>query len=501
MTPGITYSEACRDPHLFGPWFDGDSWSNWRVMDKAIFGEPLDEAELAIFRELTGREEAPDEPASEAWFIVGRRGGKDVKAASIAVYLATIGAELFGWRDRLVAGERGVVELLAVDRDQAKVAFGYITAFLEQPMLARLVKRTTADTIELKNRLAIEVTTNDQRRVRGRTVCAAIFDEVAHWRNENTISPDKEVYRAVRPAMATMPRAMLLGISSPYARKGLLWEKYKKDFGKPGSTLVVKAPTWVMNPTLPRDGDFISSEFEADHAYASAEFGAEFRTDVEALLTLEVVEACVEAGVRERPPERGYWYYAFADPSGGSSDSMTLGIAHKDGKTAVLDLVREVRPPFDPETVVKEFVAELKKYNIGVVFGDRYGGKWVESTFTKNGIGYVAADWSKSQIYLDVVPQFNAGRIKLLDHDRLKHQLVSLERRVTRGGRDIVDHPPGANQHDDVANAACGALIAMGFHDRMKTPEKEKPRIPPPGSMGVTAGEAFHVQPSTRIQL
>ena len=95
--------------------------------------------------------------------------------------------------------------------------------------------------IELTNSIVIEVTTNDRRRVRGRTVIAAIFDEVAHWRSENTQNPDKEVYRAVKPAMVTMPEALLIGISSPYARRGLLWDKHEAHWGKPGRTLVVKS--------------------------------------------------------------------------------------------------------------------------------------------------------------------------------------------------------------------------------------------------------------------
>ena len=41
----ISYSESCRDPNLFGPWFAEESWGTWRVLDKALFGEPLDEAE------------------------------------------------------------------------------------------------------------------------------------------------------------------------------------------------------------------------------------------------------------------------------------------------------------------------------------------------------------------------------------------------------------------------------------------------------------------------
>jgi hypothetical protein len=356
---GFSFAEACTDPYLFGPWFTGGSWARWRVVDKALFGERLDLAEAATFKELTGRDDTPDKPATEAWLIVGRRGGKDVKAAAIAVYLATIGAELFGWRQRLTRGEKGVVQVLAVDRDQAKVCFEYCRAFLEQPMLKRLVQRETADTIELGNGINIEVTTNDQRRVRGRTVVAAIFDEIAHWRSENTANPDREVYRAVKPAMVTIPGALLIGISSPYARRGLLWQKHQAHWGKAGSVLVIKAPTWLMNPTVSRDGETIAEAYDTDPEWASAEYGAEFRSDLESLLRLEAVQACIEEGVRERPPDRNLRYTAFCDPSGGSSDSMTLAIAHregpKDAATVILDVTREVKPPFNPEAVTLEF--------------------------------------------------------------------------------------------------------------------------------------------------
>ena len=40
--PHFSFVEACTDPHLFGPWFTGDSWARWRVVDKALFGERLD---------------------------------------------------------------------------------------------------------------------------------------------------------------------------------------------------------------------------------------------------------------------------------------------------------------------------------------------------------------------------------------------------------------------------------------------------------------------------
>lgn len=455
--PAITYDEACRDPNLFGPWFDAPSWATWGVIDKALFGVPLDGREAAIFTELTGRKQAPTQPATEAWFIVGRRGGKDVKAASIAVYLATFGAEIYGYRAKLSRGERGVVQVLAVDRDQARVCLGYVRAFFEQPIFARMVVKDTSDGLELKNGLSIEITTNDRRRVRGRTVVAAIFDEVAFWRAENTINPDDEVYAAVKPSMATIPGAMLIGISSPYARRGLLWKKYRTHWGKPGNVLVVKAPTWRMNPTLPRDGEFLTQAFADDPASAAAEFGAEFRSDIEELLPREAIDAVTLKGVVEREPQYGRDYQAFVDPSGGSADSMTLAVGHVEDDHAHLDALRERRPPFSPEQVVADFAALLASYHIRKVSGDRYAGEWPREQFRKHGIDYEVSTRSKSEIYRDFLPIVNSRRCSLLDSARLTHQLDSLERSVARGGRDTIDHPP--NGHDDLANAAAGVIV------------------------------------------
>jgi hypothetical protein len=51
----------------------------------------------------------------------------------------------------------------------------------------------------------------------------------------------------------------------------------------------------------------------------------------------------------------------------------------------------------------------------------------------------------------------NSGRTELLDLPRLGTQLVGLERRTARSGKDSIDHAPGA--HDDIANAVSGALL------------------------------------------
>jgi len=45
------------------------------------------------------------------------------------------------------------------------------------------------------------------------------------------------------------------------------------------------------------------------------------------------------------------------------------------------------------------------------------------------------------------------------DEPRLVAQIVGLERRTARGGRDTIDHAPGA--HDDLANAALGLAACL----------------------------------------
>jgi hypothetical protein len=124
---------------------------------------------------------------------------------------------------------------------------------------------------------------------------------------------------------------------------------------------------------------------------------AEFRTDVESYVAREAVEAVVSPGVFERAPLLGIRYHAFVDPSGGSSDSMTLGIAHREGEVAILDAVREVRPPFSPESVVEDFAEVLRLYRITSISGDRYAGEWPREQFRKRGIGYEPAAQPKSR--------------------------------------------------------------------------------------------------------
>lgn len=446
---------ACADRNLFGQWFrDRDTWQAWFAFLAALFGLPIDDDQLALFRHHTGRETPPTRSASEAWLVVGRRGGKSFVMALIAVYLACFQP----YRRYLQPGERATILVVAADRRQARVILRYVRGMLTDiPMLAGLVQRDTAEAFDLKNRVTIEVGTASHRSTRGYTFAAVLCDELAFWRTDDAAEPDYAILDAIRPGMATIPGALLLCASSPYARRGALWDAHRRWWAVEGAPLVWRGTTREMNPSVPQS--VVDAAMERDAASARAEYMGEFRADMEVLVTREVVRACISSGSREVAPLLSrHRYCVFVDPSGGSADSMTLAVAHREGDDVVLDAVREAVPPFSPEAVVAEFARVARSYGARQVVGDRYGGEFPRELFRRHGLTYEVAEQTRSDLYLNLVPILNSGRARLLDLDRLENQLTGLERRTSRAGRDIVDHPPGG--HDDLANAAAGALLA-----------------------------------------
>jgi hypothetical protein len=350
---------------------------------------------------------------------------------------------------------------MAADRDQA--IFGYVRALLTGSlMLHRQIIRETNDSITLKGNVCIQVGTSSYKSVRGRTLIAAIADEIAFWSDETSANPDTEVIRALRPALETLsPHSLLIGLSSPYSKRGVLYKQYQRHYGKPKSKVLIwRAPSIDMNPSL--SAERIADAMADDPEAGEAEWQAEFRRDLAALFEIEAVRACVDTGIHERPFDPSYLhrYTCFVDPSGGSgSDSFTLAVAHAEVNSdrIVLDCIREVKPPFNPSVAVSELVTVAKNYGIEQVIGDRYGGSWPSEQFQKHGITYVPSELSKSELYLEMLPGINAARFRLLDLPRALGQLGGLERRTARSGRDSVNHGPG--QHDDLANSIGGALV------------------------------------------
>jgi hypothetical protein len=356
------------------------------------------------------------------------------------------------------------VLVLAASRDQAKVVFNYIEGFLRaSPVLCQEIANVTQTEITLRNGIVLGTHANSFKTIRGRTLLAVIFDEISSWRDELSATPDVEVYRAALPSLMTT-QGMLIAISTPYRKTGLLYTKHRDHFAQDSDDiLVVQGPSTSFNPTLSQVQ--IDASVADDPEGARAEWEATWRADLSAFLDDATIDACID---HDRPleiaPASGFTYRAFVDPSGGRGDAFTLAIGHKSRTkqgSFECDVIRGRKPPFNPRDVVAEYATLLKQYRVGKVTGDKYAAEWVVQSFAEHAITYESSERNKSEIYLDALPLFSRGAISMPNLPPLIKELRLLERQSHRGGRDTVDHTRRGS--DDLANSLCGcAAITLG---------------------------------------
>jgi hypothetical protein len=464
---------------IFRPWFppaeDGtDSWQNWKAILKAMDALPMSRAETAFFKTIAGGREPPTRRVREFVAVAARRTGKDSIISAVGAYAGAT----FDQQDRLRPGERAQILCLACDRDQAKIILNYMRSYFRGiPALAAMVERETKDGFALNNGVDIVVATNSFRAVRGKPILLVILDEAAFMSSETSANPDTELYAALRPGMLTIPNSRIAIISSPYRKSGLLWDRYRKHFGKnDDDTLVIQASVRQLNPTISQAR--IDAETEEDPAAAVSELLGQFRDDIAAFLSIEMVESAVDRGVFVRPYREGLAYFCGVDPSGGVSDSFTAAISHaeKDG-AIVLDAILEIKAPFDAETAMDSVCDLIKSYGLARCTGDHYSAGFVVSGFAKRGVTYRHSERDRSKIYQDVLACFTGGKARLLDtpKNRLVVQFAGLQRETTSMGRDKIDHGPGAK--DDLANAVALSMVLAA--SKTSAPEY----FPPPVEM------------------
>jgi hypothetical protein len=455
----LTIIDAIKEPKLFRPFLEDQhplsTWRNWMTVYRCIHGLKVPRKQRDLVKQCTGRDAdtLPSEGMDSVLLLTGRRAGKSRSAAILGAYEAI----LAGRQKRLAKGEIGVVAILSPSRGQSRVVKTYLQKlFTTTPLLANEVEADTKYGFRLKDGTHIEIQTGDFRTVRSSTLLCAIVDEVAFFGldAESKIKSDTELIRALKPGLATTG-GKLICISSPYARKGWCWETHQKNFGNPnGKTFCWQAPSLLMNSaTLSQD--IVDAAMEEDLQAAKTEYLAEFRDDVAAFISRDVVEKLVVKGRTELSAQVGQTYHAFVDVSGGRNDSSALAI--------VLDVLLEYGPTkLSPHEVIFRMSREIKRFGGGIttVIGDNYAADFVSRGFEAEGLYYQKAEKPKSALYTELLPILCSGQVELLDYDRLVNQLCSLERRTRSGGRDIIDHPPGPKHHDDLANALAGVVVA-----------------------------------------
>lgn len=465
----MTILDAIKDANLFRPFLaDRDdslaSWRNWMAALRVVYGLPVSRKRYALIRECTGRdpEKLPPTGFRTALFLTGRRCGKSRAAALIAAFEAA----LAGREARLAPGERGYVPVVSPTKSQSRIVRDYVRAiFNSTAMLRAEVVRDGREGFELRNGVRIEILTADFRTIRGFTLLAAVVDELCFLgvAEESKVRNDSELIQALRPALLTT-QGRLIGISSPYAKRGYAYQTWRANFGNDrGRVLVWNCPSAVMNPTLSEDD--VAEMVAEDRAAAESEVFGRWRDDVGAFVSRDTVERLVSKGRRELLPDASRHYSAFADVSGGRGDDATLSIAHRDGRRVIVDLLKRWRPPFDPWQVIGDMAGEVRRFGLSRVTGDNYAAEFVARAFEACGVRYRKAEKNKSQLYLELLPRLCSGEVRLPDDPVLVDQLAALERRTRSGGKDVIDHPPGG--HDDLANAVAGVCEVVATPKRL----------------------------------
>jgi hypothetical protein len=299
MKVKISLRAALADKNLLGGSLPGPTWRNWRILLIASMGEALDADERKIFRQLTGgRAQEPLVRAEELCFVVGRRGGKTEAVSTLAAWLAGY----CDYSDVLVAGEIGLLTVIAGDQEQAGIVLDRVEAKIRRsPVMKSLIgpRSRVAKMLRLNNGIVVQVRASSFKRVRGATNVAAIGDESCFWAtDENSSNPDTAICAAIRPSLATTGGPLCL-ISSPHAKRGEVYGLWKRHYGPDGDPriIVAQAASRTMNPSLPQS--VVDRALERDRAAASAEYLAEFRSDIGSLVDRDIVVACVMSGVRE----------------------------------------------------------------------------------------------------------------------------------------------------------------------------------------------------------
>lgn len=444
------------------------AWLERQFLD-ALYGLPTLTAAIGPYHHFTLRRDPPKGHQADITVVCGRRSGK---TGYIGIPIALYEALLGGHEAHLRRGERATIPIIAQDKEIAGETLATLLALVTgTPALRAELQRETAGLVLFKNRVQVQVKACNFRATRGLHIPVAILDEIGVW-NVEGVNPDRAVVESLRPAMATFPRRRLVKLSSPWAKAGILWDDFERGWGTEDTrTLLWKAPTWYMNPTIP--ADYFVAEHDRDPDIARREYGAEFSEPIDAFLPWQSIKDAVDEKVVERSPNKDRQYRVAVDVAF-RTDSTVLCLCHREGDRVLVDVWREWRPVrgkvvLSLESLAKQVALVCRLYGVRNVVGDQFCAEPVREAFRRRGlafseVAFTARRWrrqtpddrrevgaSKVDIFGAMKTLLLQGRLRLVDVPEGARQLRNLEVKRSFSGNEQIGAPAG--QHDDYAAA------------------------------------------------
>lgn len=445
----------------------------WRCVIRALYGTPLQSAELELFRRLSGGRDPSPEGAVEFLVVAGRRAGKSETIARLGVFEA-----IHGGHGRVLApGQLGLVAVISPLREQSQEIMGYARGLAALAPLKRFVAgEPTRDEIRFSTGVALRVMTADSVAVAGPTVVCAIRDELAKFPGDDAATPDREIDNSLRPALAPVlgaPPRRLIGITSAYLKDGVAFETDRDHFGGAGSdVLVVRGATEEFNPAIDRAWLARERRRVGERVFAR-EYQAEWQ---DAIVDgyFAGFESCIRRGVERFEPEPWkHSYVAALDPAF-RSDNFALAIGHREKEPGgpartVLDLAMSWKPapgaPLSAEFVMGEAAAVIAAYGAtSHTFTDQFGFDPLREVAQRHGVFLQLEPWtavSKPARFGRVRAGLVDRQIVLPDVPELHRELGSISTKLLRSGGEQIAARRG---RDDLAHAAVLALsLAQDF--------------------------------------
>jgi len=480
----VNMIEFATDPNYLGLSFKERPAQE--VILRVIYGLPLDDDQLKIYRRLTKnkKEFESGKEKTEAELALGARSGKSLLASIVAIYEATRSK----WQKYLNKGESGYVVVVSTRLRQSEQIIGANCLRLMENSynLRGLIKNSTQSELTLKSNMKILSLPCNSTSGRGYPIACLIFDEIAHFYTEG-VKADEVIFNALRPRQAQFPGCKLVMISTPAAKQGIFFNFFDEGFKVPGR-LTAQAPTLLMNPLV--DRKFLEKEKARDIDNYLREFEAQFAEKVEAFLSYELVENSLKlAG--DLPYNSGYIYYAGIDASGlAGRDRFSLAIAHKQGINVYIDKVKSWNLK-DPDPIMKDIKELAGIYHINRATIDRYAKGWVLNSLQKIGL-FVNIRPSLAEIYVNIKSLMLGNRLFLPNNKAIKKAFLNTQAYYGRNNALSIAHERNADGHSDEADAICTSAFEITlekediqeqiFHNEgpglfwieEKNPEKEK---------------------------
>jgi hypothetical protein len=434
---------------FFDRFLPAPSFDAWRDILRQSTGQPpLDRARWA---RMTGDRSLLTAPPSTIVLAAARGSGKSQVMGIIALHKALTHRRPHWFSQRPFA-----LFLGGTDQRQAEATLDYPRQLLESPHLRSVVAGDlTKRVITLRNGVRLEVVPAEGAKLRSRGAVCVVADELGYYPPDDA----SELLAAVYPLLGRIPGSVFLVGSTKGAPRGAFYDLWKRSYGvNDPDVLVVDADIATLNPTYDRKA--VERRFREDPAMAMSEYGrdghTEWRSDTTCLFRPEALAACIEPGVRERPPQPGIVYRAFVDLASGSADSAVLAIGHTQRidsvSIEVLDLLLEIQPPYNPVSACADFASVLRRYGLTSATSDAWAASFAVEAFRRHGITLEQTALSKTQIYTLALSAVNSEIVALLDDPRFVYQATMLSRQAE--GR--IDHPRSG--HDDRVNCAFGVL-------------------------------------------